>query len=296
MSFSGRLLKHFVAAFAALAAAPAQPAIAPLTDGGQVIHIVSPRFVATAVKFKAIDETGWDWLGSDEVHAVFADFNPVDERATSVYGDVDSGETKTFRDADRCIAPQPNCDHGTSSLHFAVALWEADWTISGDLLGLDKPTLAHSHEMYEHGIDSGDDLIGRAEIDLSQVQLVSMLPAVGSFADTTVKPTGGSGSYEFTYRITRLQDVERTIVIHVPTDFGISLQASLDNPPSAGHVRLTWSGATAASVDILRGVALIVTTANDGEYIDHVSTGTYEYRVCNGGSTTCSAIATITVP
>ena len=56
-------------------------------------------------------------------------------------------------------------------------------------------------------------------------------------------------------------------------------------------VRLTWSGATSSQVDVYRNDVLIVTTANDGSYID--STGdtgraSYTYRVCEAGISTCS--------
>ena len=264
---------------------------------GQEIHIVSPRFIATAIKFKALDETGWDRWGSDEVHAVFADWNPFGEHATSVFENVDSGDTKNFPAAQNCIAPQPKCDRGASSLHFAVALWESDWSLSEAIWGLEKPTLANSHEMYAHGIDTGDDLIGRSEINLTTAELQAMLPAVGSSVDTTVKPAGGSGSYQFTYRITRLPNVERTIVIHVPpvSIGGITLTATLENQPR--RVSLNWSNATGNNVDILRGAALIATTPNDGQYTDRVpAAGTYQYRVCNAGMTTCSAVASIAVP
>ena len=234
--------------------------------------------------------------GFDEVYAVFADFNPVAENVSTLFGDVDSGETRTFQADDSCLAPQPKCDHGASSLHFAFSLWEEDRWGFADWFDLAPPVAPNSHVNYEDGLSGSDDLIGRHEVNLSQAQLVTVLPAVGSVIETTVKPTGGSGSYAFTYRITRLANVERTIVIHEPQTLGISLQASLQSPPSAGKVSLTWSGATSPSVDILRGAALIGTTANDGQYTDNVSGGTYQYRVCEAGMTTCSATVTITVP
>jgi hypothetical protein len=59
-------------------------------------------------------------------------------------------------------------------------------------------------------------------------------------------------------------------------------------------VRLTWSGATSARVDVYRNRVLLVTTANDGSYTD--STGDtgrakYVYKVCEAGSrSTCSNI------
>jgi hypothetical protein len=37
------------------------------------IIILIPQFTAEAVSFRAIDESGYDWAGSDEVYAVFSD-------------------------------------------------------------------------------------------------------------------------------------------------------------------------------------------------------------------------------
>lgn len=60
---------------------------------------------------------------------------------------------------------------------------------------------------------------------------------------------------------------------------------------------LTWSGATSTNVDVYRNSTLIQTTANDGAYTD--STGnkgggaTYNYQVCEAGTSTCSNIATV---
>lgn len=55
-------------------------------------------------------------------------------------------------------------------------------------------------------------------------------------------------------------------------------------------------GAMGTSVDILRGAALVVTTPNDGSHEDRLQGGTYQYRVCNAGTTVCSNTATVTVP
>ena len=54
---------------------------------------------------------------------------------------------------------------------------------------------------------------------------------------------------------------------------------------------LTWSGATSTDVDVYRDGMPIVTTANDGSYVD--STGDtgrarYTYQVCEAGTQTCS--------
>lgn len=202
---------RFPGIFSAIAAFVATIVATPAV--GQRIRV--PQFVAHAVKLQVVDETGWDWTGSDEVHAVFVDFNANKERATSVYEESDAGDTVEIRDQDRCIAPLPDCNRGARSLNFAVALWEKDWTPTQGLLGC-NPGLVNGHPWYDDGICPGDDLIGRATISLSQLQLTGTLPTVGHTVERMVRLTGGSGIYEFTYRITRLPDIERRIIIREP--------------------------------------------------------------------------------
>ena len=64
-------------------------------------------------------------------------------------------------------------------------------------------------------------------------------------------------------------------------------------------VRLTWSGATSANIDVYRDGVLIATTPDDGQYDD--STGDtgrarYTYQVCEAGTQICSNEATVTFP
>lgn len=56
-------------------------------------------------------------------------------------------------------------------------------------------------------------------------------------------------------------------------------------------VDLTWSGATTTDVDVFRDGVKIATTVNDGAQTDHVNAkggGTYVYKLCEAGNTTCS--------
>src|SRR5439155_8692723 len=76
-----------------------------------------------------------------------------------------------------------------------------------------------------------------------------------------------------------------------PTPGPITLTALGRKVGGINTVRLDWSGATSSQVDVYRNNALIVTTANDGLYVD--STGDtgrarYTYRVCEAGTSTCS--------
>ena len=60
---------------------------------------------------------------------------------------------------------------------------------------------------------------------------------------------------------------------------------------NAPRVDLTWSGSTATSIDVYRNGSRVTTTANDGAHTDSLqknSKGTFTYKVCNAGTTTCS--------
>jgi hypothetical protein len=279
-----------IIAFGALAALDPQAAAAqprPFPPGID-IGIRRPQFVVTAVKVHVGHETGTNWPGNDEVEVLFSDYEHME--AVWFYN-ADAGETFTIPAAKNCIQPQTACDHGVSSVHFRVALWEND---ESPLPGTNfcYGDLEPGNYFYEHGLCSGDDLIGKAEVTLTQQELVALLPTVGASVDRTIRPTGGDGTYDFTYRITRLPDVGRDIVIGPPLEPAPTISLEVIRP-DPDRVRLNWSGATASSVDIYRNGAKIATTPNDGSYSEMVAPGTYTYRVCNAGSTVCSADVTV---
>ena len=78
---------------------------------------------------------------------------------------------------------------------------------------------------------------------------------------------------------------------------GISLSARGYKVKGLQKADLTWSGAGGASVDVYRNGNLLITTANDNEHTDPINQkggGSYSYRVCNAGTTTCSSTVTVT--
>lgn len=85
-----------------------------------------------------------------------------------------------------------------------------------------------------------------------------------------------------------------------PTPPPFTLSASGRKVGGINTVRLTWSGATSANVDVYRnGTPPIATVPNTGAYTD--STGdtgraSYRYRVCEAGTSTCSNVATKRFP
>jgi N-acetylneuraminic acid mutarotase len=84
-----------------------------------------------------------------------------------------------------------------------------------------------------------------------------------------------------------------------PTPGQIMLRAKKKRIQRINTVRLQWRGATSVNIDVYRNEVLIVTTPNDGQFDD--STGDtgqaqYVYRVCNGGTQTCSNDVTVNFP
>jgi hypothetical protein len=60
---------------------------------------------------------------------------------------------------------------------------------------------------------------------------------------------------------------------------------------------LTWSpSGTSVNVDVWRNGALLTTTVDDGAYMDNINrrgAGSYTYKVCEAGTSTCSNVVTI---
>ena len=82
-------------------------------------------------------------------------------------------------------------------------------------------------------------------------------------------------------------------------DLRLTLSAAKRRVDGINTVRLTWSGATSANIDVYRDGVLIATTPDDGQYDD--STGDtgqarYKYRVCEAGTSTCSNVTKVTFP
>lgn len=188
---------------------------------------VERRYKVEAMSFKARDETGIDWPGSDEV--MVATYDAEGSAISKDIEDIDSGDTHRFDPAKSCIVSvRPGevvlgvssvCDDvGRSApLGFDVVLWErADFTLPG-------ASYCHVFIPREHDTPwrecSQDDFIGRARIDLLAQDLEPVLPHVGDqYTETVVlfpceydECGGNLPDYTFTYRITRLSDARLTL-------------------------------------------------------------------------------------
>jgi hypothetical protein len=189
-------------------------------------ELIERRYKIEAVRFKARDETGIDWWGSDEVMVRTDDAKGW--TVSDEIGNIDSGDTHPFDPAKSCIvAVRPGivvlgktsvCDGvgEPAPLGFRVEMWEKDFSIFGFASCLTGgPPGSHSGP---HCADDGqgDDFIGRAQIDLLAQELEAALPNVGNEHIETVvlNPCRGDvcdvtygPDYSFTFRVTRLPDV-----------------------------------------------------------------------------------------
>lgn len=81
-----------------------------------------------------------------------------------------------------------------------------------------------------------------------------------------------------------------------PTGGDFTLDASGYKSKGSNVVDLSWSGATSTNVDVYQNGSNIGSTANDGAVTINLNTkggGTYTFEVCEEGTSTCSATATV---
>src|SRR5262245_30095631 len=113
-----RLISHFAAMLAALGMLGAAAAQAQIAGDNRPaarspppprLQLKSPdqraRFMVAAVRLHANNETGIDRAGSDEIVVAFHDPARNLQMTTSVFGDFDTGETRSFNRDQYCIAP-----------------------------------------------------------------------------------------------------------------------------------------------------------------------------------------------
>jgi hypothetical protein len=128
--------------------------------------------------------------------------------------------------------------------------------------------------------------------------ITAVLP-VGS--DTVTASVTDSGGMTSTSQVT----VSVTSVAPTPTPTptpspspatGISLTASGTKVKGVQRAALAWTGATSTSVDVYRNGAKVMTVSNTGSATDNINkkgSGTYTYKVCSAGTTTCSNTAQV---
>ncbi len=209
------------------------------TLANAVIEFRQARFKVEAIGFIAVDETGPDWLASDEVNSFFYTRQSQPRLAVPrEVGNVDKGDEEHYGERERCILPRRvirnvgaskvlqapddawDCRTGgvAGPIEFTVTMYEGDsysfhrfpWCFSGPA--------APGGEV--EGKDCQDDLIGKETVSFTRGQLVDKMPRVDNTFVGTVTLGGPCGpgndacggwgprgpEYRFGYRITRLAD------------------------------------------------------------------------------------------
>ena len=166
-------------------------AVGPMLPPGPGKTIGEPRYTVELVSFKALDESGADWSGSDEVFGLFRSTGGYSVR-TVKQGDVDSGNSRAFGSQERCLTRQRVLS-GSADRGWLIAPDGTRWDC--DPRGVPAPIGLRLELFEDDGCnaffpscfntysppvrDPADDLIGRAEPTYSAGELASRLRRVG---------------------------------------------------------------------------------------------------------------------
>jgi serine protease len=118
---------------------------------------------------------------------------------------------------------------------------------------------------------------------------------------TATHSYAASGTYTVTLTVTdtgsQTGSTSSSVAVTSGGGGGITLSAAGYKVKGSQTVDLTWSGAAGTSVDVYRDGVRVTTTANDGAHTDPINRkggGSYVYRVCEAGTSTCSGNVTVT--
>jgi Zn-dependent metalloprotease len=88
----------------------------------------------------------------------------------------------------------------------------------------------------------------------------------------------------------------RTLIVTSAPQPTIVLETDGYKVKGVRRVDLTWTGATGSNVDVYLGSSIVATPQNTGAFTHMLGgkgPGTFTYKVCNTGTTTCSNVSTV---
>jgi subtilisin family serine protease len=138
----------------------------------------------------------------------------------------------------------------------------------------------------------------------SDGRIASWAWAFGNGATSTAQNPSytypAAGTYTVTLRVTDdrggTSTASGTITATAPPAASITLSARVTRYGNTLYVDLSWANATTSTVDIYRNNVKIINTANDRAHRDVLKvsgSGSFVYKVCNAGSSTCSGNLTV---
>jgi hypothetical protein len=125
--------------------------------------------------------------------------------------------------------------------------------------------------------------------------LLTSAPNTGSYSDSRTFVGAATCEYKVCEAINICSN-QRTVWFSARTPAPIRLDLTAWNDATKRYLRLRWTGASGSTVDIHRNGKFIKNTPNNGSFTNtftYIGPGTYGYRVCLTGTTTCSAVATL---
>jgi hypothetical protein len=188
--------------------------------GGAVITTRIPQYRLEARSFTAVDESGWDWTGSDEPVLVFSwsDGTQIHTWESPKFDDVDSGET--FSLGNQCLLPPALCATGAPApMWMTVQVHEIDGGYTyGELSQTTKDAIIYGAAAAGYGLGAllgdpstgatvgkyvagyllrlfGDDVIGSINLTYNEWDFTSVLPNVGSTYSESVMISGYGGDF-----------------------------------------------------------------------------------------------------
>jgi hypothetical protein len=205
------------------------------THSGEMLRAVAAgtssstaKYTIKAVRFRCNDETGTDFLGSDEPYWIFGSLGEGTAVTTQsqVFGDVDTGESRNFSAGDGCIWGQ-SCQAQAlpdGEIGSLVSLWEHDAgdpekvreLVAGAFAAAAAILAATGVAAWISAVIAGvgavvqvllglldDDHLADQTFVFTRQTIEDRLAKVGSSFDVVRRFAGGSGDYTLTIRVTR---------------------------------------------------------------------------------------------